>query len=239
VVDEEEEEEAAEEESLLSLSTKLSYGAPQFATMSLTFLINVYGNRFYAQMGAQLSALAFFTALARSLDVITDPFMGWFSDNTRTSYGRRRPFVFFGCPFYGVFFILLMSPPDGMGEEGIAMWFGLFYVCFYLSDTLSNIPYYGAISTPIRAPIRAILTPIPAISALGPELTQNYEDRSRLFFVAKLFYFIGMLFAAMAPPMLLTMLRASTPEDIPCGNVYNGTSFIQPHLRTTCSPGTC
>jgi Na+/melibiose symporter-like transporter len=152
VVDEEEEEEAAEEESLLSLSTKLSYGAPQFATMSLTFLINVYGNRFYAQMGAQLSALAFFTALARSLDVITDPFMGWFSDNTRTSYGRRRPFVFFGCPFYGVFFILLMSPPDGMGEEGIAMWFGLFYVCFYLSDTLSNIPYYGANSRPNSRP---------------------------------------------------------------------------------------
>ena len=62
---------------LLPLSVKLSYGAPQFATMSLTFLINVYGNRFYTQMGATLSSLAFFTALARSLDVMTDPLMGW------------------------------------------------------------------------------------------------------------------------------------------------------------------
>jgi len=60
----------------IPLSVKLSYGAPQFATMSLTFLINVYGNRFYTQMGAQLSSLAFFTALARSLDVMTDPLMG-------------------------------------------------------------------------------------------------------------------------------------------------------------------
>lgn len=97
----------------------------------------------------------------------------------------------------------------------MAAWFGMFYVVFYLSDTVSNVPYY----------------------ALGPELTENYEERSKVFFTAKLFYFVGMLFAAMAPPTLFTLLRSSSVTEMSCNILYNGTNLIEPPLesQTVCS----
>ena len=98
-------------EDIVSVRTKFSYGAPGFATTSLSFLISVYANDFYVAVGASLSFISFFTALARSFDVITDPVMGWFSDNfTSHPMGRRRPFILLGAPFYGILFFLLFSP---------------------------------------------------------------------------------------------------------------------------------
>ncbi len=38
-----------------------------------------------------------------------------------------------------------------------AAWFGLFYIVFYLTDTLANVPYF----------------------ALGPEITESYSERSK------------------------------------------------------------
>ena len=47
-------------------------------------------------LGTSLAFLSFFTALARSFDVITDPLMGWISDSTKSQFGiegRRRPYM--------------------------------------------------------------------------------------------------------------------------------------------------
>ena len=73
----------------LPLRAKLAYAVPAFATTSLSFLIAVYCQDFYLDVGANLAFLSFFTALARSFDVITDPLMGWLSDRTRSRHGRR------------------------------------------------------------------------------------------------------------------------------------------------------
>jgi len=213
----------------LPLSTKLHYGAPGFATTSLSFLIAVYANDFYVAMGAGLSFLSFFTALARSFDVMTDPLMGWVSDRTRTDHGRRRPFILTGAPFYGLFFLLLFWPPpqyprtvisndpypDGFTPGNLmegsdvtatsnmaaAYWFGFFYTIFYFCDTYSNVPY----------------------EALGPELSDSHEERNKLFFTAKIFNFMGMLFAAGAPATGAYFIRkrGQSTEEVLCSDFYN------------------
>ena len=95
----------------LPLSTKLAYGAPALATTSLSFLVSVYLTDFYVALGAPLAFLNFFTAAARSLDVLTDPVMGWASDRTRGRFGRRLPYTLSGCLVYGALFAALFSPP--------------------------------------------------------------------------------------------------------------------------------
>src|SRR6202521_4099898 len=47
--------------------------------------------------------------LPRLLDAFTDPLIGYTSDNTRSRYGRRSPFIFFGALFSGIFFALLFQ----------------------------------------------------------------------------------------------------------------------------------
>lgn len=63
-----------------------------------------------------------------------------------------------------------LSAPTESGENtGAAYWFGFFYSTFYLFDTFSNVPY----------------------EALGPELSDDYHERNNIFFVAKLFNYMG------------------------------------------------
>eukprot|EP00164_Ancoracysta_twista_P010172 GFYU01015269.1.p1 GENE.GFYU01015269.1~~GFYU01015269.1.p1 ORF type:complete len:809 (-),score=267.89 GFYU01015269.1:148-2538(-) len=183
-----------------ALPTKLKFGYanPGFATTSLSFLISVYATDFYTSLGAQLAFLSFFTALARSLDVMTDPLMGWLSDSTRSKHGRRRPYMFLGCTFYAVFFILLFSPPKSVEGNASSFWFGAFYPIFYLFDTFTNVPY----------------------EALGPELSDSYEERNKIFFVKKIINFMGTLFAAAAPAGIAAMVRKSSEVHKQCNEFY-------------------
>lgn len=206
----------------------LSYAAPGIATTSISFLVAVYITDFYVSLGANLGFISFFTALARSFDVITDPLMGWITDNTRSKFGRRRPFMFAGCFFYCLFLTLLLSPPGEVGEagNGVAIWFGIFYTIFYLSDTFTNVPY----------------------EALGPELSDNYEERNRVFFAAKIFVFTGTLFAAAAPGMVALFLRIRDWRYafVDCAAIYHNASFASsppevtyPHYRVEPAGGDC
>lgn len=62
------------------------------------------------------------------------------------------------------------------------MWFGFFYICFFFFQTYCIIPY----------------------DALGPELTDNQNDRNLLFFTCTIFDGIGALAAAVLPVGMFT-----------------------------------
>ena len=91
--------------------------------------------------------------------------MSWWSDSTRTVHGRRRPFIAVGCFCFALAQFLLLSPgtvaPHLTGTNGVSYWYGTFFVLFYLSDTLCNVPY----------------------NAFGPELTEDTNERSNMYFV--------------------------------------------------------
>ena len=46
-------------------------------------------------------------AIPRLLDAITDPIMGYVSDNTRSRWGRRKPYIFLGSVIAGVSFMVM------------------------------------------------------------------------------------------------------------------------------------
>eukprot|EP01006_Ploeotia_vitrea_P018099 TRINITY_DN49364_c0_g1_i1.p1 TRINITY_DN49364_c0_g1~~TRINITY_DN49364_c0_g1_i1.p1 ORF type:complete len:763 (+),score=426.35 TRINITY_DN49364_c0_g1_i1:37-2325(+) len=170
----------ADADGRLPLSKKLVYAAPSFSLLSLTMLIGIHGIVFYESIGASLTFIAFFTALARSFDVITDPLMGWVSDSTRTRFGRRRPYIFFGNFGYAFMFFALMSPPESLSKNGTAYWFGAFYTVFYFFDTIANVPY----------------------TAWGPELTDLPAERESVFFWRGLFDKVGVLAGAAGPAIV-------------------------------------
>lgn len=207
----------------LPLITKVAYALPAFGTTSLNFLVSVYATDFYVSMGANLAFLLFFTALARSFDVISDPLMAWVSDATRGSKfgvnGRRRPYMLTGAIPYGVLFFLLFSPPTGQelgledygqGEDGgctetgstiIAYWFGFFYTLFFLLYTYTTVPY----------------------EALGPELSESYDERNQVFFIKKILSFLGTMFAAAGPAILKFLVREYQEVDVLCYSDMNST----------------
>lgn len=86
-----------------------------------------------------------------------------------------------GCGFYALFLVLLFNPPTmKTGSNGISIWFGVFYVSFFISETITNVPYL----------------------ALAPELSKSSKERERLYFFFYMFQYIGVLFASAAPVVL-------------------------------------
>ncbi len=101
----------------------------------------------------------------RFIEALDDPIIGWWSDRTRSRWGRRIPFVLFATPFYALFFALLWLNPWGNAHFGNAIYVFVILELFFLCNTLSGGPY----------------------ESLLPEIATTHEDRMRV--VASQFYF--------------------------------------------------
>jgi len=169
----------------LPLSIKLSYGAPSFAGAAMAIPIGIHLTIFYSDtILVPLGFIALVKAMARALDAVTDPMMGWISDRTNTRWGRRRPWMAIGAPLCAIAFYFMFTPPADVTGVDAATWFAVTYVMYYLFHTVYIIPHYG----------------------LGPELTLNYNDRSVLFGIREGFVVAGTLVAAVMPPLLISRM---------------------------------
>jgi GPH family glycoside/pentoside/hexuronide:cation symporter len=131
-------------------------------------------------LGMNPALVGLLGALPRLTDAITDPLMGYISDNTRSRWGRRRPYLFIGAIAAAVTFALLWQLPRGQSESFYFWYFLVGSFVFYLGYTVFATPWV----------------------ALGYELTPDYHERTRLMGVQN---FIGQLAYLVSPWFLLIM----------------------------------
>lgn len=114
----------------------------------------------YFNIGLKMSPalLGLGLMILRAWDAISDPLMGNISDNARTRWGRRRPFIFVGAILTGIIYPFLWRPPAGWSEMGMFFYLLFVGILFFTSFTCWSMPYYG----------------------LQLELTPNYDERTRL-----------------------------------------------------------
>ena len=84
---------------------KLAYGSGAFVNNLLADSIGRMVIVLNLGLGMNPAIAGLLAALPRLTDAITDPLMGYISDNTRTRWGRRRPYIFFGAIAIGGAFI--------------------------------------------------------------------------------------------------------------------------------------
>ena len=95
-------------------------------------------------------------AIPLMFDAIVDPIMGNFSDNFRSKYGRRRPFIFLGAILMGLTFASIWLIPMGWGSAGKLTWFLVTSLLFYASYSIFSVPFI----------------------ALTYEMTPDYDERT-------------------------------------------------------------
>jgi GPH family glycoside/pentoside/hexuronide:cation symporter len=162
----------------LPMSIKLAYGMPNLAGAGMAIPVLVTMTIFYSDVVLlPLGFVALAIAFARAFDAITDPIMGWVTDRTNTRWGRRRPWMFVGAPLCAVSFFLLFNPPESLSTQGAGIWFCSTFILYYLFHTMYSIPHYG----------------------LGPELAEEYHERSSLFAVMEGFAVLGTILGAALP----------------------------------------
>jgi GPH family glycoside/pentoside/hexuronide:cation symporter len=91
--------------------------------------------------------------LAGVLGALDEAIVGYFSDRTRSRWGRRIPYIVVGAPLWGIFFVLLFTPPASAGAAATAV---------YLFFVFSLVALFGAVAS---APYEALLPEMAPTSA--------------------------------------------------------------------------
>ncbi len=142
----------------LPLTTRLAYGFGSVAYGVKDngfgfFLLGFYGT--VIGIDPRLVGLAMLIVLL--FDAVSDPVVGYISDNWRSKWGRRHPFMYAAAIPVSVSFYFLWTPPNW--SEAALFW------------------YLVIVAALIRTFITFYTTPS---SALLPELASDYDDRAKL-----------------------------------------------------------
>src|SRR5262249_22844004 len=143
----------------LTLSTNLLYGVGSIAfgvhQTTLTSALLLFFNQVVGLPAAWVGAAMMVTLI---FDAICDPLIGEWSDHTRSRWGRRHPFMYASAVPAAVAFYFLFNPPLGWSQSHLLIYMALMLVTVRVLLSLYEIPS----------------------SALGPELTLDYDERTSL-----------------------------------------------------------
>jgi GPH family glycoside/pentoside/hexuronide:cation symporter len=171
---------AAAPEDRVPITHKLAYGAGAFVNNLLAAASGGMMIVLNLGLGMNPALVGLLGALPRLTDALTDPMMGFISDRTKTRWGRRRPYLFWGAIAAGVIFALLWQLPEGRSETFYFTYFLVGSILFYMGYTVFATPWV----------------------ALGYELTPDYHERTRLMGVQN---FVGQLAYVVSPWFLWIM----------------------------------
>jgi len=152
------------------LFDKLIYGLGSLAVGTKQVAFSAFLLIFYNQVAgvpAHLVSLAILGSLV--IDALSDPITGEISDNFRSRWGRRHPFMYFAALPTAVLFMLLWMPPAGWSDGAL-----LGYMFVTATASRVFITFYE----------------IPA-SALTHEFTSNYDQRTSIMSFRYFFGYIG------------------------------------------------
>jgi glycoside/pentoside/hexuronide:cation symporter, GPH family len=195
----------------IPFSQMAAYGAGGIIPIALFniagILVGLMGN---ISLGLSAFWLGLILIIPRLWDAFSDPIIGHLSDNTRTRWGRRRPFLLIGGLLVAFFFVVMWWIPKG---ELVQAWFPsesgfhafqLVYILFTL------LLFFTAVN----------IFEIPH-GALGMEITNDYHERTRLFSAKS---FVGNLFA-MSTPWLFALASTQTFKGTG-GNEADGMRYV-------------
>jgi GPH family glycoside/pentoside/hexuronide:cation symporter len=109
-------------------------------------------------LGLNAAKLSIVLMIFNLWDAFTDPLMGHISDNARSRWGRRRPFIFVGAITTGLLSMVFWFIPSSLSEPMFLTVLTLLGILFFTSYTTWSMPYHG----------------------LQMEMTPNYDERTRL-----------------------------------------------------------
>lgn len=159
-----------------SLTSKCAWSLGAFSDVFVTNALSYLAFPIY-NIGLHVDPrfLGWALGIPRIWEAITDPLIGRWSDNTRSRWGRRKPFVLIGALLCGIFFALLWWPPTQAGP-GVAGW----YLCalaflLYTAYAIFFIPW----------------------GAAGLELSSDYNERTQIQAIRAFVQNFGGLFLGM------------------------------------------
>jgi GPH family glycoside/pentoside/hexuronide:cation symporter len=173
----------------LTLGSKFRYGLADMGFALITSAMQFFLLFYYTDVAGINPALAGVALLVGKLtwDALNDPLFGYWSDRTRSRFGRRRIYMLIGAVPLGIAACIMFSLPKGL--TGAAAFFAVL-LSFWLVDTfhtMTTVPYY----------------------ALTPELTRDYNERASLTSIRMVFSVFGYILGAASTTILAGVFQGS------------------------------
>ena len=147
-------------------------------------------------LGMRPELVGWLLAIPRIWDAFTDPVVGSWSDNIRTRWGRRRPFIFSGAVLSSIIFGAMWFLPHGWSEMAYFWYFLGMSLLYYTAFTLWVVPW----------------------CALGCEMTNDYNERTRIMAYRTFFMSVG----GFVPAWLFALTKLPIFTDVVQGARYVG-----------------
>lgn len=162
----------------VTLSTKLYYGFGSVAYGAKDNGFSYFILLFYSQvlgLSPSLASLALFIALA--FDAVSDPAVGYLSDNLHSKWGRRHPFMYFSAVPILICYYLVWNPPHDLSQQGLFLYLVVMAILVRTFVTCYEIPS----------------------TSLVAELTDDYDERTKMLSFRYFFgWYGGLLMAVLA-----------------------------------------
>ncbi len=145
---------------LTKKTSPFRYGFAMFGTSIPINMFKSFAAIYYVDtLGLDMKQYALIPLIYAFVDAIDNPVYGFLSDNTRTKWGRRRPWLLIGTPLLVLFFILFYNVPSFVqSDKGMLfIYMLLMYILTGTLDSLVNANY----------------------GSLFPELFKKDEDRAK------------------------------------------------------------
>lgn len=162
-------------------ATKLAFGAGDIGPAIVTIISGFFLLIFLTDIAGLSPAVAGTILLITKIwDAFNDPIVGALSDRVQTRWGRRRPWFLFGAIPFGIAFYLLFQVPP-WGDAGKFWYYLGVSIALDTAYTIVNVPY----------------------TALTPELTNDYDERTSLNAYRFVFSIASALVAGVLHPLIV------------------------------------
>lgn len=168
----------------ITIKTQLGYGIASFADCGPYSFVLTYFMFFLTDViGISPSKAGTISLIAIICNALFTILVGYMSDNTKSSYGRRIPYLAASALPLGLFLFLMFFDVDfSLIVKDI--YYILTSIFFWISFSVFYIPY----------------------SALGAELTTDYNERAKLRNYSRVFAIIGNMCATVVPLLIISYL---------------------------------
>lgn len=173
------------------MGQKIAFGLGMLANQLFPALLGIFIVILIDKLGFPGWMLSVIYFIPKLFDAVTDPIMGFITDNTKSKWGRRRQYVLAGAVILGVSFAFMWQLYLNNGVTYNFIYFLVLSLFFYTGLTIFSIPYV----------------------AMGYEMSDDFHERTTIMAIAQL---IGQLAWVIAPWFWVIMADKSL---FPSGDV--------------------
>jgi len=123
--------------------------------------------------------------LGKIYDAVTDPAMGMITDNTRSRFGRRRPYFLFGAPLVAACFVMMWYPLSSGSETSKIIFYIFAYILMNTASDIVTVPFL----------------------AMSAELSTDYNERTSITKIRMIVSIISSIACAVVPMEIVRMYR--------------------------------